>query len=92
MSNLEPVCKAIVVNSVVVSNIGKILTVGNFLGKLPSFPQNDLWEVDTELQFKNGEKFFLCSGSRLQRIDDHNTEKFFESTEQVKKYIETREL
>ncbi len=82
MSNLEPGCKAIIVGGRCKENLGKMVTVGGFIGRkildgLPS-GDSDLWEVDQPILFRTTgivkeSMRYLCSGSTMQRIDDHDT-------------------
>ena len=68
-SKLETGCKAIVTRGRK-SNLGKFVTVGNFIGTLPGFLHDDIWEVDKEMD-TNNEPNFMNSGANMQRIDDH---------------------
>jgi hypothetical protein len=69
MSELEPGCKALVIRGRE-SNLYKMVTIGNFIGSLYNFEQNDLWEVDQEMD-TNNQPEFMNSGRNLMRIDDH---------------------
>ena len=81
-SKLEPGCRAIVIKSVSTENIGKIVKCIKFIGiaKTPldniPFVNKDMWEVDAMICFTDKKHFNktyhnICSGSVLQRIDDH---------------------
>lgn len=70
-SKLEPGCKAIIVGTM--KNSGKIVKIGNFVGKIDNVSHNDLWEVNQAISYSNGfiRTFHnLCPGQNLQRIDD----------------------
>jgi hypothetical protein len=78
---IEKGCLALVVGGELANpkpNTGKIVRVGNFLGKLPSqvckSADNDIWEVDKPIVWgnKQGHRIiFKCASEKyLQRIDD----------------------
>ncbi len=76
-TELEPGCMAIIVGGVVRSNIGMIVKVGNFIGKIPrrnriNFVDPDMWEVDKPILFNCGRNFNLCSGKTMQRLNDED--------------------
>ena len=91
MSNLEPGCKAIIIKGFCNENYGKIVIVGNFIGRHPydtgNWDVTDYWEIDQEILFMNEyqEKayFKLCSGKTMRRIDDHNTDEFFTTEKEL---------
>ena len=79
MSNLIPGCRAIIVNGMD-DNLGKIVTVGNFIGKKDNFEDVDLWEVSRPICLAwwiegDDEYHYLCSGQTMQRIDEGETSK-----------------
>ena len=88
MSDLTPGCTAIVVKSSCAENIGKIVKVGSFIGKVDSFIGADHWEIDREIRstycFSNqkGGMHRFCTSSQLQRIDDHKEKQY---TKQIQK-------
>ena len=63
MSNLEPGCKAIVVKGAMLphlsTNVGKIVTVGKFIGNVFGKFGADQWEVDKPMVCTSGKSFFL---------------------------------
>lgn len=79
---IEKGCLALVINSACPENIGKCVTVGNFLGRYEDFIDNDLWEVDV-LQNTSygwhgeypGEGVYAQSEKNLIRIDNHHESK-----------------
>ena len=82
MSNLELGCKAMIVGGRCEENIGKIVTVGNFIGDpscgFNTFSSKDYWEVNQKILFLTAwMKYplyeYFCSGKTLRRIDDHDT-------------------
>lgn len=52
-----------------VVNIGKIMTVGKFIGKKPGF-RGIMWEVDQLVMYLTGEYFLFAPEHSLERIDD----------------------
>ena len=69
-SDLEPGCKAIIVSGYCKSNIGKIVTCLNYIGKTIGFGNTDLWGVDSPVLFSSGNTHYKCSAATMQRIDD----------------------
>ena len=92
MNNIETGCTAIVVGGRNPKNIGKIVTVGKYLGNNPdvvgmSTKYNDYFEVDQEMIPLNllgdkGEPNYIQNACNLHRIDDtKNIEKTEENEE-----------
>lgn len=79
MSKIEKGCVAIIVKGKqtkhVLTNIGKIVKVGNFLGEVERWVGDDYWEVDVLMNGSKGENAHLNKESYMQRIDDPITEK-----------------
>lgn len=74
-SRIEEGCIARVINGALGSespNIGKIITVGRFLGRVKNFLHSDLWEVDKPMETTKGVQVYFISERYLQRIDDGN--------------------
>ena len=73
MSNLETGCKAIVIESLCPENVGKIVTVGNFIGTIHEFPAcNCVWEISQTVICRDGIERFMCDETSLQRIDGND--------------------
>lgn len=84
MNKIEEGCTAIVIHSYFKENIGKVVTVGRFLGnevksvcgnyllELEDF--NDLWEINQQMKVETTRKeivYILAQREEnLQRIDD----------------------
>lgn len=89
MSNLEPGCKAIVVKGAanndpnIPTNIGKVVTVGRFLGKVYGWVGHDRWETDILMTGTTGGNSYHNREFHMQRIDDHNTDEFFERKKEL---------
>lgn len=87
MSNLEPGCKAIIINGVMSrkypTNIGKIVTVGNFIGMIPSGGADDYWEVNKPMTRQSGDSVYANREKNMQRLDDHDTENYFKSKKEL---------
>lgn len=75
MKPIEEGCLAIIVkgaqNPKYETNIGKVVTVGKFIGDKKGF-QPDLWEVDISIQYESGAKYNLCPEYTMERIDDED--------------------
>jgi len=74
---IEKGCMAIVINGAAPNhpktNIGKIVTVGDFLGKLKGFVGNDRWSVDQLINYTLDGLWFTgyhVQEKNLQRIDE----------------------
>jgi len=71
-------CLALVINSHAEENIGKIVTVGNFVGEIPGIQNNDLWQVDKGMRATggvyDGQLIYFQSESYLMRIDGFKEE------------------
>lgn len=88
MSELEPGCKAMIITGMNIENIGKIVTVGVFIGKINGYNGDDFWEVDREIVFHyehgNGKGVCFVSHEKdMRRLDDHDTENYFESKKEL---------
>ena len=81
-SKLEPGCRAIVTEDAEPADYGKLVTVGNFIGRFINpegtyqTNQTDIWEVSEPMLGRgpNNEVFGyfnIQSASALLRIDDH---------------------
>lgn len=75
---IEKGCLALVINSGRPENIGKCVTVGNFLGELNDLIAVDLWEVDVLqlAKYRYGGMYsdsgvYAQSEKNLMRIDNH---------------------
>ena len=64
-------CRAVVVNCFE-PNLGKIVRVGEFIGKIDGFDLDNWWAVDKPMFVNNGETkdLMAASESTLRRIDD----------------------
>jgi len=63
-------------------NAGKIVTVGEFMGKVKGIRHTDIWEVDLPMKLCRGDYVYHMTESCLQRIDDGNlTEEELEQEE-----------
>jgi hypothetical protein len=71
-NKIEKGCLAIVVNSSRSENLGKVVTVGNFIGKIEGILGEDAWEVDTPMVTKFGKIIHHQRESYLMRIDSYN--------------------
>lgn len=76
ISNLEPGCTAIIIGGVCEENIGKIVTIGKFIGEFIDCKNKDMWEVNKPILFRRVRSkeeivLYLCSDKTMQRIDDH---------------------
>lgn len=80
MSNLKPGCKAIVTGGQV--DLGKIVKVGNFIGRTVDDPYDDIWEVDKPMSYTHGKKYY-CPEHMLQRIDDHDQPETIKTEKEV---------
>ncbi len=87
MPNLEPGCRAIVISGEMPpnrpTNVGKIVTVGNFIGEGDCLGNDDYWEVDKPMICIDGSVRYSNREKNLLRIDDHDTEKYFESEKEL---------
>lgn len=76
MSKLEPGCKAIIIdgeqNLDHETNIGKIVTVIGFIGKIAHCDGDDLWEVDKPMIGSLGGSMYFNRAKNMQRIDDND--------------------
>lgn len=85
MRNLEPGCKAIVINGAMnpdyPTNLGKIVTVGNCLGPIQGNIHGDVWEVLEPMITEYGGIGYYNLEKNLQRIDDHDTKLIEEKKE-----------
>lgn len=70
MKPIEEGCTAIIVDGRVESNIGKIVTVGRFIGRKNGFEAHDLWKINKSLLHIFGDRHFMCSEKLMERIDD----------------------
>lgn len=76
MKPIEPGCLAVVISGNHF-NVGKIVTVGKFIGNVPTYnTSGDLLGVDKEMiwiddQGRQSRKFF-APGGKLMRIDGHS--------------------
>lgn len=76
MGKIEEGCLAIVVNSICDENVGKIVTVGKFAGKIAGVVGDDQWEVDKPMACLDIRTNSVCKHvnyqreQNLQRIDD----------------------
>ena len=76
MSNLEPGCLAIIIDGVNhpnhKTNIGKIVTVGSYIGFIKGMYGKDYWEVDRIMFTNKGRTIYYNREINMQRIDDHD--------------------
>ena len=75
MSKIIEGCKAIIVSGIINRNVGKIVTVGMFIGKVKGYIGIDFWSVDKEIIYgyefsKDKGICFIAHEKDLQRIDD----------------------
>jgi hypothetical protein len=87
MSELEVGCKAIVIGGMP-DNVGKIVTILLFIGtddKEDGIKGNDIWETDTKLTVGHFDNINIPDGKsvlenavNMRRIDDHNTDEYFQ--------------
>lgn len=89
MKPLEPGCKAMIIGGRCKENIGKVVTVGQYLGdffqEIALLRDRDIWEVDKNILFTNGDYQKMCSGKTMQRIDGNDTK-----TIETKKELEIK--
>lgn len=83
MSDIEAGCRDIVIGGFCEKNIGKIVTVGKFLGKVDWAGGNDHWETDILMYGSLEGNGYSNRGRNLQRIDDHDTENILESEKEL---------
>lgn len=70
MKPIEPGCKAMIVKSAVPANLGKVVTVVRYLGKVPGFNLSDRWQVaERIIRSKRGLIVDHTNESKLIRID-----------------------
>ena len=74
MGKIEKGCMAILVNCKVPSNIGKIVTVGKYIGtksiNKPGWGDfKNIWGVDQKIKFTCGGSFFFATEHSMERID-----------------------
>jgi len=79
MSKITEGCLAIIVKGKqlphIESNVGKVVLVGKFIGKIPNFP-GDHWEVDRPLTYVSGKTHMHAPEQIMERIDyDENQSK-----------------
>lgn len=75
MNDLKPIeegCLALVYNSIVPINNGKVVRVGKFLGTIEGWWGDDFWETDTEFMGCLGWGGTHMNEEKLLRIDDPN--------------------
>lgn len=63
---------AIIVDGLCQSNIGKVVTVVNYLGDVPYLRTNGYWEVDQLMEFTDGVYRYINRESCMKRIDDQD--------------------
>ena len=71
MKPIEEGCLAMVVNSTRPENLGKVGTVGKFLGAVPGFRSNENWEFSTPITSMHGYSVRHFRGDWLMRIDGY---------------------
>lgn len=70
MGKIKTGCTAIVIDGAGnKTNIGKIVTVGVFIGKIDGFRSDDYWEVDRPIKFTDGTFFNLIEEKYLDNIN-----------------------
>lgn len=69
---IEKGCMAIIVDGLCQSNIGKVVTVVNYLGDVPYLRTNGYWEVDQLMEFTDGVYRYINRESCMKRIDDQD--------------------
>jgi hypothetical protein len=85
-NKIEKGCLAIVVNSYCPENLGKVVTVGNYIGTEIGFLMKDLWEVDKPMLASDGKYYFLQRENSLMRIDNYDEDMYtLEQIEQLEK-------
>ena len=74
MKPIEKGCMAIIIDGAGEKrNVGKIVTVGSFIGEIEGFCGNNNWNVDQPILFTGGEYKNFIQQSYLERIDDGET-------------------
>jgi hypothetical protein len=87
-NKIEKGCLAIVVNSSRPENLGKVVTVGNFIGKIEGILGDDAWEVDAPMVTKFGKIIHHQRESYLMRVDSYDEDVYtLEQIEQLEKEI-----
>lgn len=81
-------CTAIIVGGSIketrAANVGKIVTVGNFLKKPFNNSIYDFWEINRSILFNTGKYYSMSSEKYLQRIDDENNKEEINETFEIK--------
>lgn len=85
-NKIEKGCLAIVVNSYCPENLGKVVTVGNFIGAKDWLEGDDVWEVDVAQMTTSGEEVYSQRECNLLRIDSYDQDMYNdEQIEQLEK-------
>ena len=58
-------------------NVGKVLTIGKFIGRHPKIYGKNLWEVNQYILFMDGTKDKIINEKYLERIDDESKDEKF---------------
>lgn len=87
-NKIEKGCLAIVVNSYCPENLGKVVTVGNFIGAEDWLEGDDVWEVDVAQMTTSGEEVYSQRECNLLRIDNFDQDVYtLEQIEQLENAI-----
>jgi hypothetical protein len=86
-NKIEKGCLAIVVDSSRPENLGKVVTVGEFLGRVSPVEGDDQWAVDVRQLCNNGTTaVFFQREKNLMRIDNYDEDMYsLEQIEQLEK-------
>jgi hypothetical protein len=85
-NKIEKGCLAIVVNSACSENLGKVVTVGEFLGDVSPVAGNDQWVVDVPQKCTSGLTVLFQREKNLLRIDSYDQDVYtLEQIEQLEK-------
>ena len=63
-------CMAVVTGGLVKENIGKLVTVGKYIGCIDEYDFDDYWEVDTPMEDSEGDEVYFQREVSLSKIDD----------------------